>query len=292
MWNGIDWLGIAVHRRRSALLIFAGLVIVVATPLIVVSANETARLTLSSADRELRLLVEPAVVSLRGDNRRQQVLVTRSDSVERLGDATRQAMMTTADEHIARVEGTIIVGVSDGETELIVLLCGQEVRVPVKVSGCQEHRPVHFANDVVPLFSKFGCNSGGCHGKASGQNGFKLSVFGYDSQGDYDSIVKEARGRRLSPAAPRHSLLLAKATASIPHGGGLRVPRRSADYDLLAAWIVQGMPVGADDAPRLMGLRVSPTDRVLSPNSDQQILATAVFSDGSLRPGGRASDAV
>lgn len=283
MRNGIAWPGIAVHWRRAALLIFAGLVIAVTTPLIVVSADETTRPTRSSADREPRLLVEPAVVSLRGDNRRQQVVVTRTDSAERWSDSTRQAVLATHDDRIARVEGTVVVGVSDGETELTVSIGGQAVRVPVKVSGCQEHRPVHFANDVVPLFSKFGCNSGGCHGKASGQNGFKLSVFGYDSQADYDSLVKEARGRRLSPAAPRHSLLLAKATAVIPHGGGLRVPRRSADYDLLAAWIVQGMPLGADDAPRLMGLRVSPTERVLSPNSDQQILATAVYSDGSLR---------
>src|SRR5262245_7902613 len=37
-------------------------------------------------------------------------------------------------------------------------------------------REFHFENDIEPILSRYGCNSSGCHGKAEGQNGFKLSV--------------------------------------------------------------------------------------------------------------------
>src|SRR3954468_5273027 len=81
---------------------------------------------------------------------------------------------------------------------------------------------VDFRNDIEPILSRYGCNAGGCHGKASGQNGFKLSLFGFDAAYDYDEIVKRARGRRVSVSAPEQSLLLAKATGKVPHGGGRR----------------------------------------------------------------------
>src|SRR5260221_3697251 len=86
-----------------------------------------------------------------------------------------------------------------------------------------EDRPLHFANDIVPLLSRHGCNAGGCHGRASGQNGFKLSLFGFDPIFDYSALVKEARGRRLFPAAPESSLLLTKATGRIAQGGRKRL---------------------------------------------------------------------
>src|SRR5580693_5924946 len=137
--------------------------------------------------------------------------------------------------------------------------------------------PVHFANDVMPLFSKYGCNSGGCHGKASGQNGFKLSVFGFDPDADYDALVKEARGRRVFPAAPEQSLLLLKPAGKVAHGGGRRIDDSSYDYVLLHEWIKQGMPAGGAAAPRLTGLRVNPGERLLGLQADQQILVTALF---------------
>src|SRR3954466_13544709 len=85
-----------------------------------------------------------------------------------------------------------------------------------------DERPLNFANDIVPIFTKATCNSGGCHGKSSGQNGFRLSLLGFEPQEDYEHIVKEARGRRVFPAAPENSLLLLKAIGVVPHGGGKR----------------------------------------------------------------------
>ncbi|HUR55804.1 MAG TPA: DUF1549 domain-containing protein, partial [Gemmataceae bacterium] len=161
---------------------------------------------------------------------------------------------------------------------VIALLLSAGVCAP-SVAG----EPVHFANDVMPLFSKLGCNSAGCHGKASGQNGFKLSVFGFDADADYAALVKEARGRRVFPSAPDRSLLLLKPTGKVAHGGGRRIDPGSPDYAVLREWVRQGTPVGAADAPRAVSLRVSPTERVLGLNAEQRIRATVVYSDGTTR---------
>jgi hypothetical protein len=177
----------------------------------------------------------------------------------------------------------VVRGQGEGTAEVRVRLGTQTAAVSVRVRDFASYPPVHFGNDVVPLFSKLGCNSGGCHGKASGQNGFKLSVFGFDPRADYDALVKEARGRRVFPAAPERSLLLAKPTGRVPHGGGRRLETGSPEYEVLHEWLKQGMPQGNSNAPHVVGLRVSPPARVLGFEGDQQVLATAVFSDDSCR---------
>src|SRR5213080_3985095 len=104
------------------------------------------------------------------------------------------------------------------------------VLVGAATARAGEERPINFANQIVPIFTKAGCNAGGCHGKSSGQNGFKLSLLGFEPTEDYEHLIKEARGRRIFPAAPDRSLLLLKATATVPHGGGKRLNIGSDDY--------------------------------------------------------------
>ena len=101
----------------------------------------------------------------------------------------------------------------------------------------------------MPIFTKLGCNSGGCHGKASGQNGFKLSLLGFYPDDDYEFLVKEGRGRRLFPASPDQSLLLTKPIGKSPHGGGKRMDADSYEYRLIYRWIEQGMPYGKPEDP-------------------------------------------
>src|SRR5258707_4691895 len=103
----------------------------------------------------------------------------------------------------------------------LFLLVGLLARSSIAIGD--QPRPFNFENDIVPILSRFGCNSSGCHGKAEGQNGFKLSVFGFDPNADFDALTKEARGRRVFPAAPERSLILTKAGGTIPHGGGVRI---------------------------------------------------------------------
>ena len=229
------------------------------------------------------LAVEPSEIVLHSASRRQQVLVTALDRDGRTVDATRDAEFAVDDPAVASVSRAKVQALKDGSTSLLVKFGGREARVTVRVSGASEIRPVHFANDIVPILSKLGCNSGGCHGKASGQNGFKLSVFGFDPEADRTAILKEGRGRRVQPSSPDRSLILLKPSAQVPHGGGRRMAVGSPDYELLSQWLWQGTPLGREDAPRVVALRASPVERVLGFQSQQQILATAEFSDGSLR---------
>jgi hypothetical protein len=147
----------------------------------------------------------------------------------------------------------------------------------------EQPRPVDFQGEIVPLLSRYGCNAGGCHGKASGQNGFKLSLFGFDAAWDYDEITKRGRGRRISTGAPDHSLLLAKATNMLPHGGGRRLEPDSEAYQILRAWIAAGAPPSAPGSPRVTGLEIEPRHAVLKAGQSQQVAVTAIYSDGSRR---------
>jgi hypothetical protein len=139
---------------------------------------------------------------------------------------------------------------------------------------------LRFAYDVLPILTKIGCNSGACHGKSTGQNGFKLSLFGFEPAQDYVAIVNEARGRRLFPGDPDRSLLLRKPTGQVPHGGGRRLAFDSDDYRTLRRWIASGSPGPRAGDPALLRITLSPQRGLFKPNTKQQIKVTAHFSDG------------
>jgi hypothetical protein len=132
---------------------------------------------------------------------------------------------------------------------------------------------LHFENDILPILARHGCNSSGCHGKAEGQGGFKLSVFASDPEADHAALTKEGRGRRTMPASPEASLLLRKGTGRAAHGGGSKIPYGGEDYRALRDWIAAGMPFGSADAPRVVALRVEPADRVMGQKAEQQLKA-------------------
>ncbi len=143
--------------------------------------------------------------------------------------------------------------------------------------------PVRFELDVLPILTRAGCNAGACHGKARGQNGFQLSLLGFDADFDYAAITQEARGRRVFPAAPEHSLLLRKPTGQVPHGGGKRLELGSANYEVVRRWIAEGLPRKTANAPKLERITVEPTERILASDAEQLLLVTAYYSDGSTR---------
>ena len=139
---------------------------------------------------------------------------------------------------------------------------------------------VDFSHDVKPLLSRLGCNGASCHGKAEGQNGFKLSVFGNDPRGDYQSIIKEGRGRRISQAAPQDSLFLRKATGEVGHGGGVRIQTGSRAYKVLVDWIQEGLVYEEEDRPNLLTLRMEPERKVLPFGGQQPLKVIASYADG------------
>jgi hypothetical protein len=143
--------------------------------------------------------------------------------------------------------------------------------------------PVKFELDVMPVLTSAGCNSGACHGKQRGQNGFQLSLLGFDADFDFAAIVEQARGRRVTPAAPEHSLLLEKGAGLVSHGGGVRIPVGSSGYETLRQWIAAGAPrVGPAD-PKFLDIVIAPREALLAPKAKQQLRLTARYSDGSTR---------
>ena len=207
-------------------------------------------------------------------------------------DVTREATYTSVNPAVARVDAAGYVSAAgNGSTTIHVQHAASKLDIPVMVSGVgAAGRSVDFRTEVVPLLSKLGCNAGGCHGKASGQNGFKLSLFGFDVDFDYAAIVKEARGRRLFAASPDGSLFLMKASGQVPHGGGKRLKADGADYQVVRQWIAAGAPASAPDVPIVKRLRVVPTDRVLHRDQHQQLAVLAEYTDGSVRDVTRQSE--
>jgi hypothetical protein len=225
------------------------------------------------------LLVTPGSITLPDAFARQQILIERDAR-----DFTREATYRSLQPQVAAVDAFgHVTPLADGETEIVIQVSGQEKRVPLQVTGFSAGRTVDFATDIVPILSRHGCNSGGCHGKASGQNGFRLSLFGFDHPWDYEAIAIAGRGRRIFAAAPEQSMLLAKATGRKPHGGGARFDADSEAYRLVHRWIELGAPPPNPNAARVVKLHVLPTERVLIANGQQQLAVTAEYSDGSWR---------
>ena len=135
--------------------------------------------------------------------------------------------------------------VSDGEASITAAAEGRTASVTVHVKNAHAAHTWSFRNDVIPVMSKVGCNSGACHGAAAGKNGFKLTLRGYDPDEDYDTLTRQSIGRRVSLSDPAHSLMLLKPTFAVPHGGGKRFATDSLEYRVIAEWIAAGRAAAA-----------------------------------------------
>jgi hypothetical protein len=219
-----------------------------------------------------------------GPDARLQLVVTAALPAGKFKDATWEAKVEAAPEGIVRIEaGGRLVPLKDGKTTLKATAQGHTASVEVSVERYVDPPPVSFANQVVPLFTKYGCNGGGCHGKSGGQNGFRLSLLGFEPPEDYEYLVQESFGRRILPSAPEHSLLLLKGAGIVPHGGGERIKKDGHDWRLLVRWVEQGMPFSrAATDPRVETLSVYPRHRVVSPTGEQQLRVMAKYTDGSV----------
>jgi hypothetical protein len=143
---------------------------------------------------------------------------------------------------------------------------------------------VTFLRDVAPILNKVGCTSGTCHGAAKGKNGFKLSLRGYDPQFDYEALLYDLSGRRFNRADPGRSLMLAKPTQEVAHGGGQRFEKGSDYYKIIYNWIAQGVPFGEAAKDAVSDLRVEPAE-ILMPKPGETVTAKVMarFQDGQTR---------
>ena len=230
-----------------------------------------------------KLSVEPQSFVLRGVHAKQRLVV--SDNIDgREVDATRKVAFVSENPGVVQVDANgVVTPIADGQAKVVATLGEDRVVATVEVSDTQKVLPVNFQLDVMPVLTARGCNMGACHGKARGQNGFQLSLLGFDSDFDYDALTKNARGRRVFPAAAERSLLLLKATAQLPHGGGERIKLGDGDYQTLLRWIDSGLPRRVEGQAVLERITVFPTRRFMKSGEQQQMLVTAHYSDGSTR---------
>lgn len=225
-------------------------------------------LQLNGADARIQLVVTAGFDGPKGMVERDYTRnVTYSVEPQGVMEITQNGLVTP----IKTGKATVTAKTNDGAT----------ASVAIEAVNVEATPDIHFANKITPIFTKHGCNGGGCHGKSGGQNGFRLSLLGFEPWEDYEYLVKEGRGRRVFPAAPDQSLLLLKAVNAVPHGGGEKLKKDSFDYKLIRRWIAQGMPRGSADAPHVSRIEVHPYHRIMRQGGKQQLSVVAVYSDGS-----------
>ncbi len=230
------------------------------------------------------LRVSPPDVNLATALDRQGIVVQAvfTDGITR--DVTDQATWTLANPALVRREGNTLHPVADGTTELKIDYNGQALTLPVKVENAIVTRPISFKLDVMPVFMKAGCNTGSCHGAARGKDGFRLSLFGYDPNGDHTRITREFPGRRVDLAIPEASMMVEKSVGEVPHTGGKRFEKDSELSQQLVKWIAAGTPLDPADIPTCTGITIYPKNGVLDgPGETQRVTVRATYSDGSDR---------
>ncbi|MCA9176147.1 MAG: DUF1553 domain-containing protein [Planctomycetales bacterium] len=226
------------------------------------------------------LAVSPARVALERPEASQQLLVLTADGA----GVTREATYESGNPAVATVDARgRVKPQGDGATKVLIRYGEQVAEVPVEVRHIHDPPPVSFRYEVLPVLTKAGCNAGGCHGKAEGQNGFRLSIFGFDHVADHNALIKEARGRRVSLVAPDRSLLLRKGDASLPHGGGQKLEPGSAWHRLVRRWIAEGGRLDDESSPQVRSIEVLPEFLSLGSRQHRQLRVTAIYSDGSRR---------
>ncbi len=230
------------------------------------------------------LVVFPAAVSITSGRDIQRILVLRRLSDGSTEDVTAAATLESSDPQVFRVLDRRIQPVSDGSGRLQIRLAEATAAVPVTVTNSAEFPELNFRSEVLATLTKAGCNSGKCHGAASGKDGFRLSLFGYDPEGDQYRLTREIPGRRVNVSAPDRSLLIQKALGNVDHTGGQCIQEDSAELTTLLTWIRAGAPADPPEAAVPVRLRVYPEEAIFAQKgSKQQLLVMAEFSDGTDR---------
>ncbi|MBM3776184.1 MAG: DUF1549 domain-containing protein, partial [Acidobacteria bacterium] len=165
-----------------------------------------------------------------------------------------------------------------GEMLRSLLVATAVLTPPALAAGPQ----ASFVNDIVPIFTRMGCAGANCHGSIRGKGGFKLSLFGYEPEDDYQAILKGDGGRRIDLQAPEKSLILRKPTFREPHGGGERFKEASIEYAAIRDWIAAGASYDSPGSPRIVSIAISPPERrLVGIGSEQPLAVRARFTNGS-----------
>jgi len=283
----LDALSPHPHRAKAAMLLGSGRQTI--EPFGRAAAALVVLLLASSAlaappKPEFALKAFPPEIRLDSAKARQRLVVqtTEPDGVTR--DVTLRAAFRLFDPKLARLEHATLFPLANGRTELKVSFAGRTIVLPVTVSNATVQRPLSFRLDVMPVFTRAGCNSGACHGTSRGKDGFHLSLFGFDPDGDYYRLTREQIGRRINLGIPQESLVVQKGLGAVQHTGGVRFATNSDLCQTLVAWLAAGAPEDPAGAAKPTGIEIFPKTVVLEgSNSLQHFIVEAHYSDGTAR---------
>ena len=226
------------------------------------------------------IAIIPSELILVGPESRQKLIVEEIRDGHFVGQMTNNVEIDSRNLAIASVKNGILLPVTNGVTIITAKVGKQTVSAKVTVKDMDKPFEWSFRNHVQPVLAKNGCSAGACHGAAAGQNGFKLSLRGYDDEGDYLTLTRAAQGRRIVPSDSGRSLVLLKPTTAVPHKGGKRFDTDSLDYRVIAEWIASGAPGPKTNDVRISKIEILPAHVVLKAGASQQLSVQAHFTDG------------
>lgn len=234
---------------------------------------------------ETELIVLPQEVELDRRTASQRVLVHDLLTNGEVGHQwpISDVRWKTSNSNVARIEEGMVLPIGPGKALLTAQVGLREAQIQVSVTFPESPNPPSFQHDVLPIFSRQGCNSGACHGALAGKGGFRLSLRGYDPTSDHHNITRQMRGRRVELADPGQSLLLTKPTGAVPHKGGVRIATESIDYQVLADWISSGAPGPTADDLQVKKIEVIPPISNATVGQKLRLVVRAYFSDGHSR---------
>lgn len=228
--------------------------------------------------------VAPGNVHLSAARDRQSLIVQAVMPNGLTFDVTDKATLTVDSEAMVLKDGTTFYPVADGETKVTVTYAGHSIEVPVVVQNSQVDPPISFRQDVMPVWMKSSCNNGSCHGAARGKDGFRLSLFGFDPEGDHYRLTREIPGRRINLALPAESLLMEKAAGIVPHTGGKQFEVGSDRYNTVLRWLQSGAPNDVGVVPVVESVEIYPKNAVMDGEGEtQRLTVRAKYSDGTDR---------
>ncbi len=236
---------------------------------------------ISSLATLTKIEIFPSLIVIEGPRYSQRLLVEGTFSDGHQEELTSRATIAVSDPKVAKVDKDYVVFPNgEGRTTIVATVQGHRATAPLSVKDYSVASTWSFRNDVLPVMTKVGCNSGPCHGAAAGKNGFKLTLRGYDPVVDYYTLTHQADARRTDRMQPAKSLILLKPTLTIPHGGGRRFEVGSPEYKVISGWLAQGMPAPHDSDTLVTNIEVLPHEASLRPGAEQQLIVQASFSDG------------
>jgi Protein of unknown function (DUF1553)/Protein of unknown function (DUF1549) len=231
----------------------------------------------------IELKVYPESITLSNKEARQTIIAQWNLQDKIFSQAT-DVSLASNNSAIAKIENGIVIPVSNGSTTITASSKGKRVALNVTVTGQDKPFTWSFRNHVESVLSKQGCNGGACHGARAGQKGFRLALFGFDVEADYNYLTRQAGARRIVPSDPGRSLLLTKPTGLLPHKGGVKLDAASLEYRVLAEWIAAGTPGPTENDAQISKLEIYPPHSVqnIDYNKSQQLIVLAHFNNGTV----------